>query len=83
MPLEKEDIILQDFLAPTVRGNLIKCLYFLEVSFTHAGLTMGSSIPKVVFPIYLFAPEINMVLHPIEAPIDYKPLEYDMKDIKP
>jgi len=63
--LEKEDIVLQDYLVPTARGNLIKCLYFIEVSFTHAGLTLGSVIPKIVFPIYMLAPEINLVLHPI------------------
>jgi hypothetical protein len=63
MILEPEDIILQDYLLPTVRGNLIKSLYFIEVSFTHAGLTLGSSIPKIVFPVYIFAPEISMDLH--------------------
>jgi len=65
MLLEKEDVVLQDYLVPTVRGNLIKCLYFIEVSFTHAGLIFGSGsvIPKIVFPVYMLAPDVNMVLY--------------------
>jgi len=65
MLLEKEDVVLQDYLVPTVRGNLIKCLYFIEVSFTHAGLILGSGsvIPKIVFPVYMLAPDVNMVLY--------------------
>jgi len=82
MILEPEDIVLQDYLVPTVRGNLIKAQYFIEVSFTHAGLTLGSSIPKIVFPIYLFAPEIQMDLHHVSAPLDYHPVELNALELK-
>ncbi len=83
MLLEPEDLFLQEHFLPTVRGNLIKSVYFLEVSFTHAGLTLGSSIPKVLFPIYMYAPEVKNNLHPMEIPLDYHPKEFEAIDIKP
>jgi len=68
MLLEPEDVILQNYLVPSVNTNLIKSHYFLEVHFTHAGITFNDEIPKIVYPIYIFAPEINEDLHKMEAP---------------
>jgi hypothetical protein len=47
--LMPEDVFLEECLVPSVKGSLLKCNYFIEVSFTHAGL--GGSIPKIVLPI--------------------------------
>jgi len=63
MLLEPEDIILQNYLVPSVNTNLIKCRYFLEIEFKHAGITFNDEIPKIVYPIYIFATEINEDLH--------------------
>jgi len=83
MLLEPEDLFLQEHLLPTVRGNLIKSVYFFEVSFKHAGLTFGSSIPNILFPVYMFVPELKENLHLIEKPLDYHPKEFERINIKP
>ncbi len=83
MLLEPEDLILQDFLVPTVKGTLIRCLYFIEIIFTHAGITMGNEIPKIVFPIYMMVPDIKLDLHKMAAPLEYYPKALPKKDIKP
>jgi len=82
MLLEPEDIILQNYLVPTVSSNLIKCHYFIEVHFSHAGLTFNNEIPKIVFPIYMMAPEIKTDLHPMSAPLEYNPKMFEKRDIK-
>lgn len=82
MTLEPEDVILQNYLVPTVRTNLIKCHYFIEIHFNHAGITFNNEIPKIVFPIYMFAPEINVDLHKMSAPLGYHPKAFDKKEIK-
>jgi len=63
MLLEPEDVIMQNYLPPSVNTRLIKAHYFLEINFNHAGITFDDEIPKIVYPIYLFAPEINEDLH--------------------
>ncbi len=66
--LEPEDIVLQNYLVPTVNTTLIKCRYFLEMHFSHSGLLVSEEIPKIVFPIYMFAPSISEDFHRTEAP---------------
>jgi hypothetical protein len=80
--LEPEDIVLQSYLVPTVNTSLIKCRYFLEVSFAHSGLGVSEEIPKIVFPIYLFAPEIKEDFHRTEAPLNYSPKIFHLVDVK-
>jgi len=82
MWLEPEDVILQNYLVPTVSTNLIKAHYFIEVHFSHAGITFNNEIPRVVFPIYMFAPEINEDLHKCSAPLDYNPRMFEKREIK-
>lgn len=79
--LEPEDIVIQNYLVPTVNTTLIKCRYFLEVEFSHSGM-VSSDIPKVIFPIYMMAPEINEDLHKLEIPVNYDPLIFHIVDVK-
>jgi len=60
---ELEDIVLQNYLPPSVNATLVKCHYFIELSFVHNAVTFVNEIPKIIFPIYLFAPEVTEYLH--------------------
>lgn len=57
VPLEAEDVILQNYMTPSVNTNLIKCFYYLEIITDHGGLATND-LPKIIFPIFVFPQEI-------------------------
>ena len=58
VPLEAEDIVLQNHMLPSAHTNLVQCFYCLELSFDHSGLGT-TDIPKIILPIFVFPQEIT------------------------
>jgi hypothetical protein len=67
IPLEAEDVVIQNHLLPSVHTNLIQCFYFLELQFDHGGLGTND-IPKIVLPIFVFPQEITEDLQQYQVP---------------
>lgn len=71
--IEAEEIALQELLLPSTRTALISCIYFLEIHFTHCGITLGSKIPPATMPLYIYAPSIPWHMHKIAIPDNWQP----------
>jgi len=56
-------------MAPTTNSKIIKCNYFLEVRFEHAGITMGTRIPDIVMNLIVYPPSVGY-LNKITAPTE-------------
>jgi len=46
-------------MAPTTNSRMIRCNYFIEVHFEHAGITMGSHIPDIVMNLIINPPHVD------------------------
>lgn len=53
--LTPDEVVFQDLVLASTRTSLIQCSYFFEVSFEHAGITLGDRIPSTVFPVHIYS----------------------------
>jgi len=71
--IHKEDNILINTLLPTTKCQLIACTYTLEVSFVHAGATLGSKIPPAKLPITIEPIQEHITGDAIAVPQGWNP----------